>query len=194
MTKKDTCAKIIRILSIPPIMITTLIILLSVYRHDIFNHWSDMALSILFLGIIPVLAYPIQILVPSLKKKGRTEQRKLAFIFSIAGYSLALIWSIFFNASKQLELICSTYCISVLLLTFFNKIIHIRASGHACSVTGPLLFLIYFMDWKLCIPCIIFSLLIVWSSLYLKRHTKKDLAMGSLVCVIAFLFSLIIIY
>ena len=64
-------------------MITTLIILLSVYRHDIFNHWSDMFLCILFLGIIPVLAYPIQALIPSFKEKGRSEQRKLAFIFSM---------------------------------------------------------------------------------------------------------------
>lgn len=193
MNAKKVCAQVIRILSVPPVMITLLILILYGYNPFIFRGWSDVVISILLLGIIPVFAYPFQMAVPSLKKGERNTQRKLAFIFTLIGYTIALIWSLVSKASTELLLICSTYCISIVLLTICNKLIHIRAGGHACSFTGPLLFLIYFIDWKLCFPCFLIALLIVWSSLYLKRHTKKDLAMGSLACILSFLLSYLII-
>lgn len=193
MNKKKACAQVIRVLSVPPVMITLLILILYGYNPFIFRGWSDVFITILLLGMIPVLAYPFQMLFPSLKKGERSTQRKLAFIFTLFGYTIALIWAFVSKASIELQLICSTYCISVVLLTICNKLIHVRASGHACSFTGPLLFLIYFIDWKLCFPCVLIALLIVWSSLYLKRHTKKDLAMGSIVCILSFLISYLII-
>ena len=60
-------------------------------------------------------------------------QRKLAFIFSLIGYATALLWAILVHTSKELLMICATYFISVVILTFFNKVLKKRASGHACS-------------------------------------------------------------
>lgn len=86
----------------------------------------------------------------------------------------ALIWAVSNPVSPQMLLLCLTYFFSVVLLTLRNKALHVHASGHACSVTGPLLLLIYLVDWTLIFPCIASGLFIAWSSLYLKRHTAKE--------------------
>lgn len=190
---KNNFAKIIRIISVPPIMVTFLLVILNTARPDIFRNNVEVLISIILLGIVPVLAYPFQFLSSSLEDKGRIMQRKLAFIFSLIGYATALLWAILVHTSKELLIICSTYFISVVILTFFNKVLKKRASGHACSITGPLVFLIYLVDWKLIFPCIIIAMLIFWSSLYLQRHTKTDLFYGVLSSLLAFALSFIII-
>ena len=190
---KNTFAKIIRIISVPPVMITFLLVILNTTRPDIFRNNVEVLTSIILLGIVPVLAYPFQLLSSSLEDKGRIMQRKLAFIFSLIGYATALLWAILVHTSKELLMICATYFISVVILTFFNKVLKKRASGHACSITGPLVFLIYLVDWKLIFPCIIIAMLIFWSSLYLQRHTKTDLFYGVLSTLLAFALSFIII-
>ena len=190
---KNNFAKIIRIISVPPIMVTFLLVILNTARPDIFRNNVEVLISIVLLGIVPVLAYPFQFLSSSLEDKGRIMQRKLAFIFSLIGYATALLWAILVHTSKELLMICSTYFISVVILTFFNKVLEKRASGHACSITGPLVFLIYLVDWKLIFPCIIIAMLIFWSSLYLQRHTKTDLFYGVLSSLLAFALSFIII-
>ena len=190
---KNNFAKIIRIISVPPIMVTFLLVILNIARPDIFRNNVEVLISIILLGIVPVLAYPFQFLSSSLEDNGRIMQRKLAFIFSLIGYATALLWAILVHTSKELLMICSTYFISVVILTFFNKVLKKRASGHACSITGPLVFLIYLVDWKLIFPCIIIAMLIFWSSLYLQRHTKTDLFYGVLSSLLAFALSFIII-
>ena len=190
---KNTFAKIIRIISVPPVMITFLLVILNTTRPDIFRNNVEVLTSIILLGIVPVLAYPFQFLSSSLEDRGRIMQRKLAFIFSLIGYATALLWAILVHTSKELLMICSTYFISVVILTFFNKVLKKRASGHACSITGPLVFLIYLVDWKLIFPCLIIATLIFWSSLYLQRHTKTDLFYGVLSTLLAFALSFIII-
>ena len=191
---KNTFAKIIRIISVPPVMITFLLVILNTTRPDIFRNNVEVLTSIILLGIVPVLAYPFQLLLSSsLEDRGRIMQRKLAFIFSLIGYATALLWAILVHTSKELLMICATYFISVVILTFFNKVLKKRASGHACSITGPLVFLIYLVDWKLIFPCIIIAMLIFWSSLYLQRHTKTDLFYGVLSNLLAFALSFIII-
>jgi membrane-associated phospholipid phosphatase len=195
-TKKasEILAKTVRIITVPPILVTLLIIILSDRRSDIFTNVTESIISILLLGIVPVLAYPIQSLLSKLKISkltAREGQRKLAFILSLTGYLAALIFGICAHVKIRLMLIYLTYFLSVLVLTIFNKIFKIRASGHACSVTGPMVFMIYFISWKAIFPCILLAALIVWSSLLLKRHTARDLAFGAFTCLIAFAVSFI---
>ncbi|MFB0920082.1 MAG: recombinase family protein [Oscillospiraceae bacterium] len=73
------------------------------------------------------------------------------------------------------------------------KIIMILASGHACSITGPLILMVYFIGWKCVLPCLALFALIIWASLNLKRHTPKELITGSFSAVIAFAISLLIV-
>ena len=190
---KERIAKIIRVLSVPPIMVSMFILILAFNKSDIFRNPTEIIIMIVLLGFVPALAYVLSSTIPEVKAKGREGQRKLAFITNLLGYSMALLWAIMINVRKELLLICLMYFLSVVLLSICNKGFHFRASGHASSFTGPLILMIYFFGWKVIIPSLIIAALIVWSSIYLKRHTIKELAGGILVNIIAFILSVIII-
>ena len=160
-------------------------------RPEIFQKTTDIVILISLLGFVPVLAYPMQKLLPSFKAKGREAQRNLAFVLNFLGYCVAFLWAVCTNASSEVKLICSTYFISVLLLTICNKLIHYRASGHASSFSGPIVLLAYLVGAKSIIPCIIFAILIIWASVLLKRHTMKEILGGIFVCIISFIVSLL---
>lgn len=179
-------------ITVPPVLVCVLILTLALSRDDIFYHPLDIILSLVFLGIFPVLAYPLQPFLPFFKENGRAGQRKLAFILNIIGYTLAFVSGLFLHVNSRLMLIDMTYFFSVVLLTILN-LLHIRTSGHACSATGPLVLLIYFTGATTIIPCLIIMFLIVWSSLVLKRHTVKDLIFGIFTCIAAFLLAVCLI-
>lgn len=190
---KERFAKIIRALSVPPVMVSVLIFILAFHTEDVFRNESEIVIMIVLLGIVPVLAYVLSGIIPAVRVQGREGQRKLAFITNLVGYSIALLWAVLANVDKELLLICLTYFLSVIILTICNKGFKFRASGHASSFTGPLVFLIYFFGWKAIIPSLFIAALIIWSSLYLKRHTAKELTGGILVNAISFIISQIII-
>jgi len=123
----------------------------------------------------------------------REEQRNLAFILTFAGYLTALIFSVAGNCGRQLQYIIISYFISMSLLVFFNKVLHVRASGHACSVTGTLYFLSFFLGAAAIIPCVCIAAAVVWSSLRLKRHTIQEIFWGSAVCLPCILASVFIL-
>lgn len=186
-TKEEKIAHVIRIISAPPFMVSILLALLSWRRKDIFTSQIQVVWLVVTLGIIPVLAYPLQKILPSkTEESSRERERNLAFGLSVLGYTMAFLWSLMTQVSSQVRMICTTYFVSVILLVVCNRLLHVRASGHACSCTGPLLFLVYFVSWKVIVPCVLAATLIGWSSLTLKRHTMRDLLMGMIVCVISF--------
>lgn len=191
---KEKSAKIIRIISIPPVMVSVMFIFLILFRYDIFNSPVDIVIDIAMLGVLPVLAYPISKLIPQLAEKGRDGQRKLAFILSVAGYTFAFAYAIIFRSSKDNLLIVMTYFISVIVLSVLNALFHIKASGHACSSAGPLIMVSYFAGNWIIIPSLIIMGLIIWSSFYLKRHTALQLAAGVASAYFSFFLSLGIIY
>ncbi len=193
MIIKERIAKAIRTVSVPPIMISMLILILAFNKNNIFRNLTEIIIMIVLLGLVPALAYVLSSIIPEVKAKGREGQRKLAFITNLVGYSMALSWAVLTNVKKELLLICLTYFLSVVFLTICNKGFHFRASGHASSFTGPLILMIYFLGWKVLIPALVIAVFIVWSSIYLKRHTIKELAAGMLVNILAFAVSIIII-
>ena len=52
--------------------------------------------------------------------------------------------------------------------------------------------LVYFFGLKVLVPCLVIAGLIVWSSIYLKRHTLKELVGGMVSCLLAFGLSMIL--
>ncbi|MCR5168217.1 MAG: hypothetical protein K6C13_13550 [Oscillospiraceae bacterium] len=183
--KKEKAAKLIRILTIPPIMITLLLLILGFNKRELFGDVSDIVVMVVLLGIFPVLAYPLQKVIPKLNDEGRNGQRKLAFIMTMIGYTAAFIWAIVSRASTGIMLICSTYFLSVAILSACN-LLHFKASGHSCSLTGPFVFLLYFLGKAVVIPLTIVASAVIWSSVTLKRHTVPQLIGGIAACVIAF--------
>ena len=133
MTEK--IAKVVRTITIPPVMVLLLLLILFALNGDVFhNSILDLLFSILFLALIPVAAYPLQPLIPKYKDKGREGQRNSAFVFTAAGYAGAIIYSALASVSKELLLIYFAYLLSVLALLFSNKVIKFRSSGHMCSI------------------------------------------------------------
>jgi len=192
MTKK--IAKIIRTITIPPVMVLSLLLILFAVSSNVFqNSFLDLFLSIIFLALIPVAAYPLQPLIPKYKDKGREGQRDLAFVFTAVGYVGAVLYGLLAAVTKELLLIYFAYLLSVLALLVSNKVIKFRSSGHMCSITGPLVSLIYFVGWAAIVPCCVLFGLICWASLILKRHTPYEVIGGCACCVAAFGCSLGII-
>lgn len=141
MKKKTALAKGFRILTVPPIMALLLIVALAGSRHDIFTTRLEVSILASLLGIVPALAYPWQKCVSRDSCTDREKQRNMAFVFTGVGYSAALTWAIVSRRNKFLIVICLTYFLSAVMLVVCNKLLHIRASGHMCGVTAPLLFL-----------------------------------------------------
>lgn len=192
ITLGNILAKGIRVLTVPPILITGMLVTLTVSLDNFCSSMAQMILAVLLLGLVPILAYPIQKLLPS-KGEVREEQRNLAFVLTFAGYLTALIFSVAGGCGRQLQYIIVSYFISMSLLVFFNKVLHVRASGHACSVTGTLYFLSFFLGTGAIIPCACIAIAVVWSSLHLKRHTIQEIFWGSAVCLPCILASVFIL-
>ena len=189
MINKQKTAKFIRVITVPPVMVLCFLLVMYFFTDCVFRNVYELIFSIIFLMIIPILAYPFQKLFPSLNCKGRECQRNLAFVFSFIGYMLSVIYGFTIHAQKYLLQIFLTYFLSVLILLLFNKVIKIRASGHACSIAGPVTLMIFLIGSVTIIPCLIIFLMVAWSSIILKRHTLKELLFGVLSVIIAFAVS-----
>jgi hypothetical protein len=175
---KEKLAYIIRVLTVAPIMALVLLITLYLRAPQTFGGPLTFAATIFFLTGLPLLAYPLQPLFKKFRDDGREGQRKLAMLFAVAGYIGGLIFAIATGATQDVLVIYIAYLISGSLVALTNKVLHFRASGHACGVAGPFLLLIYFGQ-----PIGYFGiavLAITWlASLYMKRHTWLQLLAGN---------------
>ncbi len=183
---KEKFAKILRVLTIPPLLILFMIMFLK-WKTDIFSSMTEMLSVLLFLAVIPALAYALQPIVPGFRHKGRSGQRTLAIILSCVGYTAGVITGYAMRMSNEVKLIFNTYFLSVVVLVALNCF-HVRASGHACSVAGPLIFLVFYGHYFMILPCVLIAVAVVWSSLWLKRHTVKELMLGFTVSTVSFFF------
>ncbi len=193
MSKKQA-AKTLRVVTIPPLLVATMLTLLYIFLPSIFKSPVDFAMAIVSLAVIPTLAYPLQRVIPKYKDGGREAQRKLAFIFSPIGYLTGFLYAMIANVTIELKFIFGTYLASVIVLLVFNKLLHFKASGHACGVFGPLIHTVYFLGFSWLIPCVLAVWGVVWSSLYLMRHTKKELFWGGMTAMTAFIFCAVVCF
>ena len=185
----DRLAKIIRIITIPPVLAAALAITLFSYDAALIGSTAQFYALLFFLTILPALAYFLQPFLPLYRDKGRAGQRKLAFIASAAGYSCGLIFALVTSATKTVRMIYWTYFVSVLMLTVFNKATPWRASGHACGVVGPISLMVSFIGPQT-LPVVLVFALMAWASLRTKRHTPVELILGGIDSVFAFLLVL----
>ena len=178
--KRHPFAKAVRVLTIPPLMVSALLLILWFTRRQLFGGVHDLVFAFLFLGFLPLLAYPAQKLIPRLRNTGRADQRKLAFLFSLISYTGGVIYALLTDTSAELKLVFFTYFLSVILLSACNALLHLRASGHACSVVGPMLVLAYLEGGWMPLVCLAVFCAVVWSSLRLRRHSLGELIAGGL--------------
>ncbi len=189
---KQHLAKIIRVVTIAPIMALLLLVVLFLAKPEIFGNTLNLVLAIFFLVVLPILAYPVQPLIPHFREKGRDGQRSLAMWMASAGYILGVFTALILPVSDYLLVIYLTYLLSGVSLVLLNKVFKIKASGHACGVAGPIFSLIYFIG-----PWLLFGILILaavfWASLTMKRHDKAELLIGMTVPTYALLLAFLIV-
>ena len=179
--------KIIRIMTIPPIMALCLFVTLYVCVPNFFGSPLLFALAIFFISVLPVLAYPLQPLIPSFKNKGRDGQRTLAMIFSVLGYLLGCLTNLFMDAPLTLWLVYLVYLFSGIFIFLFSKVFHFKASGHACGIMGPIAFLLYFGVWGAVVGLVPYFAAL-WASIKMKRHTLAQFLGGAVVPVAVLCF------
>lgn len=188
-TIAEKAAKFIRVLTVPPVMVTLFILVLWNSQPSVFSGKTGMYLSIVTLGFFPVLSYLVCAVIPALKKGGRDMQRRLAFVFTFIGYLIAWGYGHIQSVPGKLLLIYDTYFYSVILLLVLNFIFKVKASGHACSVSGPLALSVYFMGIASVFPCLFIEAASFWASVKSKRHTPQQFVIGAAVAVISFFAS-----
>jgi hypothetical protein len=188
----EKIAKAVRIITVAPIMAAILIAVLYWQVPDFRNPYV-LGISVLFLVAFPLLAYPLQPLIPGFKNKGREGQRNLAMLFAVIGYVVIVLIAVFINPSSVAWTIYLTYLLSAVLIALLNKVIHLKASGHACGVAGPVLALIWFVGIN-ALYGLVFLGLVYWASIKTKRHKFVELLAGTIVPGCALAASILIVY
>lgn len=181
-----------RILTVAPIIAIITFSILHFVSPEITGSTLNYILAIVFIAILPLMAYPIQPIVPYFKDRGRDGQRWLAICMSIFGYIGGIIFAFALNMPDKMQALFLTYFISGVLIFVFNKVFKIKASGHACGVAGPIAFLVYIYG-----PVALLGLpllaLVFWSSLGMGRHKTGELVVGSVIPIAAMLVSILFV-
>lgn len=179
-------AKLVRTFTLAPIMALIALSILLGLTTDVFASFWQYALAVVFLVVLPILAYPLQPVIPAYKTKGREGQRQLAIVMAVVGYIGGIVVALFGQVPEKLKIIYFTYFISGILIMIFNKILHIKASGHSCGVVGPMAILVYCIG-PLALTGVVILIAVYWASLKMERHTISQLFWGSVIPVVALL-------
>ena len=183
-------AKLIRTITSPPVMALITLLLLR-FATGAFDG-GELYYGILFLTVLPSLAYPLAEVIPPLKRRGRDGQRNLAVVLSMVGYLAGTIVSLACGFGKMESVLMLTYLASGVLIAVFSFGLHIKSSGHASGMSGPIALLSYAVSPWFLLAYLLFVPM-VWSSLELKRHTARELILGALIPVVCFIvFELVI--
>lgn len=191
MEKSLKFAKIVRIFTIAPIMALCMMTAVFIARPEVFGGGLNYAMSILFIVIMPVLAYPLQKAVPYYKDKGREGQRNFAIVMAVVGYVLSVVYAALLKVPKGVWIIYLCYFFSGIGIALVNKLTSIRASGHACGFVGPIGLLVYFLG-PICLIASALIMLVYWASLKTKRHTMSQLIVGSFIPIIALVLAVLV--
>lgn len=178
--------KAVRILTIPPIVVSILLIQL-IINKTIDNFFAGFLLIVL-LGIIPILSYPIN----KIFKGDRKKERKLAFVFTFLSYGAGFIYALLANIDNHIKFIYYVYFFSVILLAILN-IFFTNASGHMASLTGLVFLSFNSIGYYTLLYTIPIYLITFLSSIKLKRHTAKELLLGTLTIVVSYFFTWLIL-
>lgn len=188
-------AAVLRVITIPPIMALLLLAIL-LFKQQI--NILTFIILLLFLAIFPSLSYLIEKTFKIYKKISKEENdrvcyRNLAIIMSLISYTIIFILVLFNNYSILVKQLVSTYFLSGILMFISTFAFKIKASGHMCGFSGPVTFLSVTISYYFLLLYLLI-ILVIWSSLKLKRHTIIEIILGFLIPIISFLISYFIIF
>ena len=136
-TTMEKAAAIFRKAARPPIFAAAFLAILFVTDPAYIGPPWQLAFGIFALGVLPILGYPLQKFIPHFRDKGREGQRSLAMLFCFGGYLLGTLWGLFTQAPEGLLMVYFCYLSCGIGILIFNKVFHLKASGHACGIMGP---------------------------------------------------------
>ncbi|MBE6587027.1 MAG: hypothetical protein E7647_01270 [Ruminococcaceae bacterium] len=185
-------AKIIRVSTVPPIAALAAFSVFLATDGFYESIWEYIA-AVAFITLLPVTAYPLQLIIPPFKHQGREGQRNLAFVMCTLGYILGVVYGLIFSVGAPIFTMFLTYLLSGTTLLAVNKLFRFKASGHSCGLLGPLAALAYFVGPLTLTVSIPLFLLSLWSSVYMKRHTVAQFIVGGLIPVIWLIVCVLVI-
>lgn len=178
MNEKNKIAEIVRVLTVPSVMSGLAMWLFWMVHPMIYQNPIDFIVALVGLTVIPSMSYLAWYLVPQWRAKGRPLQRRLAMYFSAAGYLFSFFYSLLAKTAVEYKIVMCSYILSVVFLLFCNKVLHFKASGHACSIVGPALFVAIYCGGAWIMISLGIMAAVAWSSLQLKRHKPDELMVG----------------
>lgn len=187
--EKPGFAQIIRIITAPPLTAGLLLIFL---RQAGFFPGASFWMGLLCLTFLPLLAYLVWLVVPSLLFGGRVTQRKTAVAFSVVGYLVGGAYCLFYSVGRLELTVFLTYLLSGILIAFGSKVLKFPISGHACGTAGPIAVLVYARGVWWLMGLIVLAA-VIWSSLQMKRHTLPQLLAGAASSVLSMFFWLAVL-
>ena len=98
---RSITASAVRKLTLAPLLAAVMLIYLYAVQPGIFGSVRMLFQQLLFLSLFPLLAYPVQPLIPAFRNKGRDGQRHLAMIFAFVGYLLTCILNVYAAHQKS---------------------------------------------------------------------------------------------
>lgn len=177
----EKCFYFIRKITVPPVFAVLFLVTTYYVRPDYFGNIYQLVFGLIFLGILPVLGYPLQKYIPHFREKGREGQRTLAMIFSMAGYLAGTAVAYVCKARSELKVTYFLYLLVGIVMFVFNKAFHLKASGHACGITAPVLLSVKFKMPVCTVVGLVLAFPVMVSSVKTKRHTVKQLIGGCII-------------
>ena len=174
-------ARIIRVCTLAPLLAAVMLVFLFAAQPEVFGSLGGLLRQLLFLSLFPLLAYPVQSLIPPFREKGREGQRHLAMISAFAGYLLNGIVNICVHPSGELVLIGWVYLLSGITILLCNRLFRLCASGHAAGVSAIIGLLVLTGHPEMLAVTLPLLLLVFRASIAAKRHTLPQLIGGALI-------------
>lgn len=182
---KEVLANTIRKICASPVLAAILLFALYFADIGVFNTPLELALSVLLLGIVPALSYPICRAAPQIEKFGRNTQRELEILLSLVGCASIWIAGVIIGCNNKLMLILTIYLFAAILLAVSNELLHVGTSSHALCITLPIIISCIFFGVASVIVGLILYSAIIWASVYSDRHPKEEYILGLAICAIA---------
>lgn len=175
----EKIAKVVGIVTVPPLFVLMVVSWLWVYGgvEGFSLCWYLITLGLL--AVVPALAYPLSVILPKVKAKGRDGQRELAFVLSIVGYVAGVIIGQAGQAPWLIRCLFWGYLFSGGTLALINVLLHYKASGHACGLSGPITFMAVVTGGRLWYLFLLLPL-VFWARIKQDRHTIGNMLAGTL--------------
>lgn len=188
-TLKETLAHFISAVSNPPLVAIPVFLVINyvlLYGGDWL--WFS-GLSILFVSILPIITSTLWIKRKELEvDMPQREDRIYPLLMVILSYIIGVMVLYTLGAPTLITTLMICYLNNTVVVLLFS--LYWKISIHAMGIAGPATAIIYLFGWT----GLVFSLLVplvLWSRLYLKRHTPAQLIVGT---VLGYLLTAIQIY